>query len=188
MSTTITSTARSTLRPLGRTTIVGGLGIVAAGAVAAVDANVADSAWFGFAGASALLATAGVLGLRHATYAVPLARKTLTAVSVTMTLFALAHFYAVADQDRAIPFFSAFMMLSALGLIVAGIAIVRAQLWSGPARVLPLVTGVWPLTIPIGLALGDVPHFVAIALWGVCWTALGRLLLHLNKRAELCQA
>jgi hypothetical protein len=40
-----------------------------------------------------------------------------------------------------------------------------------------LITGLWPLAIPIGLALGDVPHFVAIALWGACWTALGRLLL-----------
>jgi hypothetical protein len=174
---TITTTARPALRPLGWTTIVGGLGIVAAGAVAAVDANVADRAWFGFAGASALLATAGVLGLRRAVAAVPLARKALSAVAVTMTLFALAHFYAVANQDRAIPFFSACMMLSALGLIVAGIAILRARLWSGAARVLPLVTGLWPLTIPIGLALGDVPHFVAIALWGACWTALGALLV-----------
>lgn len=183
MSTITTTTTRPALRPLGWTTIVGGLGIVAAGTVAAIDANVADSAWFGFAGASALLATAGVLGLRRAV-TLPLARKTLTVVSVTMTLFALAHFYAVADQDRAIPFFSAFMMLSALGLIIAGIAILRTEHWSGPARVLPLVTGLWPLTIPIGLALGDVPHFVAIALWGLCWTALGRLLLHLSDRPD----
>jgi hypothetical protein len=94
-----------------------------------------------------------------------------------MTLFALAHFFAVVDQDRAIPFFSACMRLSALGLIVAGIAILRARLWSAPARVLPLLTGLWPLTIPIGLALGDIPHFVAIALWGVCWTTLGALLV-----------
>ncbi|WP_371401251.1 hypothetical protein OHA10_25275 [Kribbella sp. NBC_00662] len=177
MSTITTTTVRPALRPLGWTTVVGGLGIVTAGIVAAVDANIADSAWFGFAGASALLATAGVLGLRRATAAVPLAHKVLGAVAVTMTVFALAHFYAVADQDRAIPFFSAFMMLSALGLIIAGIAILRARLWSGPARALPLITGLWPLTIPIGLALGDVPHFVAIALWGACWTALGRLLL-----------
>jgi hypothetical protein len=181
MSTT-TTTIRPALRPLGWTAIAGGLGIVTAGITAAVDANLADSAWFGFTGASALLATAGVIGLRRATSAVPTARKALGAVAVTMTLFALAHFYAVVDQDRAIPLFSAFLMLSALGLVVAGIAILRARLWPGAARVLPLVTGLWPLTIPIGLALGDVPHFVAIALWGACWTATGRLLLHLSDR------
>jgi len=94
-----------------------------------------------------------------------------------MTLFALAHFYAVADQDRAIPIFSACLMLSALGLIVAGVAIVRAGLWNRGLRLLPLIVGVWPLTIPIGLALGDVPHFAAIALWGVWWVALACSLL-----------
>ncbi|MFD3399403.1 hypothetical protein ACFWUU_01925 [Kribbella sp. NPDC058693] len=177
--TTITTT-HTALRPLAWTTIVGGLGIVAAGTVAAIDANIADSTWFAFAGASALLSTAGVLGLRRATTAVPLAHKALSAVAVTMTLFALAHFYAVADQDKAIPFFSAFMMLSALGLTIAGIAILRARLWSGAARALPLITGLWPLTIPIGLALGDVPHFIAITLWGVCWTAVGSLLTKLH--------
>jgi hypothetical protein len=59
-------------------------------------------------------------------------------------------------------------MLSALGLTVAGVALVRAK-----RSVLTLVTGLWPLTVPIGLALGGVAHFLAIALWGVCWTALG---------------
>jgi hypothetical protein len=173
---TMTTTARPDLRSLGRTTIAGGLGIVAAGTVAAIDADLADSAWFGFAGASALLVSAGVLGLRRAASAVPLARRALGAVAVTMTLFALAHFYAVADQDRAIPLFSAFLMLSALGLIVAGISIIRARLWSGATRTVLLVTGLWPLTIPIGLALGDVPHFAAIALWGTCWIAAGWVL------------
>ena len=179
----ITATAvRPTLRPLGWTTVVGGLGVTAAGVVAAIDANVADSVWFGFAGASVLLVTPGVVGLRRAASDVRVARTALGAVAVTMTLFGLAHFYAVVDQDRAIPFFSAFMLLSALGLVVAGIAIVRARRWRPTVRALPLVTGLWPLTIPIGLAIGDVPHFVAIAIWGVCWTAVGRTLLEGDPR------
>lgn len=176
MNTTATA-ARPTLRPLGWTTVAGGLGVTAAGIVAAIDAGLADSVWFGFAGASVLLSTAGVVGLRRAASDVPVARTALGAVVVTMTLFALAHFYAVVDQDRAIPFFSAFMLLSALGLIIAGVAILRARRWRPTVRPLPLLTGLWPLTIPIGLAIGDVPHFTAIALWGVCWTAVGRALL-----------
>jgi hypothetical protein len=155
---------------------LGGLGIVAAGIVAAVDTEVADSAWFGFVAVMALMVAFGVLGLRQAVAGVPVARVALAVVPVTMTLFALAHFWAVADQDKAIPFFGVFMMLSALGLIVAGIAVLRSDLWSGPTRVLPLITGLWPLTVPVGLALGDVPHFLAIAVWGGCWFALGRLL------------
>jgi hypothetical protein len=36
--------------------------------------------------------------------------------------------------------------------------------------------GVWPLaTIPAGAALGDLPHFGAIAVWGLCWVAFGVL-------------
>ncbi|MGW6277626.1 hypothetical protein [Kribbella sp. NPDC055071] len=174
MSTT--TTAPTTLRTYGRAMQVGGLGIVAAGIVAVVDTNVADGPWFGFAGVMALLVTFGVLGVRRAVAGVPVARVALTVVPVTMTLFALAHFWAVADQDQAIPFFGVFMMLSALGLAVAGIATLRSGLWTGPSRLILLITGLWPLTIPVGLALGDVPHFVAIALWGVCWIGLGRLL------------
>jgi len=180
MSITTTTAHGPALARYGWSTVAGGLGIVAAGVVAAVDADVADSAWFGFAGAMALLAATGVLGLRRVVSAVPIARRALTCVTVTMTLFALAHFYAVADVDKAIPFFSVFMLLSALGLIVAGTAILRTRRWDGGLRWLPLVTGLVPLTVPIGLALGDVPHFLAIALWGLCWTGLGRLLLKQN--------
>ncbi len=36
---------------------------------------------------------------------------------------------------------------------------------------------VWPIvTIPMGSALGDVPHFLAITIWGICWVALGLVL------------
>ena len=181
-TSTTASTVRATLRPLGWTTIVGGLGVTVAGVAAAIDAGVADGTWFGFAGASILLTTAGVVGLRRAAAGVPVARAALGAAAVTMTLFGLAHFYAIADQDRAMPFFSAFMLLSALGLIVAGVAIVRARRWPPAARPLALVTGLWPLTVPVGLALGDVPHFVAIALWGICWIAVGRFLLEDDLR------
>ncbi len=91
-----------------------------------------------------------------------------------MTLFALAHFYALVDEDVAILLFSVFMVLTSIGMIVAGVAILRSTAAHGWGHAVPLVCGVWPiLTIPAGAALGDVPHFLAIAVWGVCWTALG---------------
>jgi hypothetical protein len=175
MSTTATATS-STLRPYGVCTVVGGVGIIAAGVAAIVDVGIADGPWFGFAGVMALFVAVGVTGLRRAAADLRVAHVALTCVAVTMTLFALAHFWAIADEDAAIPFFSAFMMLSALGLIVAGIAILRSRRWTSPLRWLPLATGLCPLTIPVGLALGDVPHFLAIALWGACWAALGAAL------------
>ena len=41
---------------------------------------------------------------------------------------------------------------------------------------MPLLCGVWPLLVPVGAPLGDVPHFSAILGWGLCWVALGLVL------------
>ena len=87
---------------------------------------------------------------------------------------ALAHVYTLVDADTAILLFSVFLVVLALGMVVAGVAL--ARVWRGPARFVPLVCGVWPLaTIPAGAALGDLPHFGAIAVWGLCWVAFGAL-------------
>jgi hypothetical protein len=89
-------------------------------------------------------------------------------------LFALAHVYTLVDVDTAILLFSVVLVVAAVALIVAGIALART--WRGPGRFVPLLCGVWPLaTIPAGAALGDLPHFGAIAVWGLCWVAFGAL-------------
>lgn len=91
-----------------------------------------------------------------------------------LTLFGLAHFYALADVETAITLFSVFMVAGSLAVIVAGVALARAGIWSGAQRFVPLLCGVRPVvTIPVGAALGDLPHFLAIAVWGACWMALG---------------
>jgi hypothetical protein len=49
----------------------------------------------------------------------------------------------------------------------------------------PLLCGLWPIvTIPAGSALGDVPHFLAIAVWGICWVALGIVLRTAGTAAD----
>jgi hypothetical protein len=157
--------------------------LIGLGVVAAVRPDDIGSLWFAITAVALLLVAGGIAGLRQAVSDVTTARKALTATTVTMVLFALAHGYAVVDEDRALPIFSALMVLAAIGLIVAGVAILRARVWSGPRRLLPLVCGVWPLaTIPAGAAIGDLPHFLAIAGWGLCWLALGRVLLGTGVR------
>ncbi|WP_343981076.1 hypothetical protein [Kribbella koreensis] len=102
---------------------------------------------------------------------------------VTAVLFGLAHFYAIADDQRALPFFSVFMVLTAVALIVAGVAVLRTRIWPDGRRFALLAAGVWPLaTVPAGAALGDVPHFTAIAVWGLLWTTLGAILLNTGVR------
>ena len=61
---------------------------------------------------------------------------------------------------------------------MAGIAAVRGRAGTSLQRAATLLTGIWPVaTIPVGAALGDLPHFLAIAVWGVCWVVAGVALL-----------
>ncbi len=152
---------------------VGGLGIATLGAAALLVPTVTDGPlWFLLAAAAAALITWAILGLRGLVRAIPVAYGAFAIAAGGMGLFALAHVYTLVDADTAILLFSIFMIVASLGMVVGGVAIARR--WRGPARFLPLLCGVWPVaTIPAGAALGDVPHFSAILVWGLCWVALG---------------
>ena len=155
---------------------VGGALILVLGALALVaPASTEGPAWFIVAGGAAALFAYAVAGLRTAVRSVPRTGPPLLVAMVGLVLFALAHVYTLVNLDTALLLFSVFMIVGALGLIVAGVFIVRA--WRGAARFVPLLCGLWPIaTIPLGASIGDVPHFGAIALWGVCWIALGVVL------------
>jgi hypothetical protein len=153
--------------------IPGGLVIAVLGALAAFAPAATDGLWwFLAAAAGAALLCVTILALRARVDGV--ARHALAVAGVGMALFALAHVYTLVDVDTAILLFSVFLVVTAVALIVAGIALART--WRGPGRFVPLLCGVWPLaTIPAGAALGDLPHFGAIAVWGLCWVAFGAL-------------
>jgi hypothetical protein len=180
---TTTTALESTVRTSGWSAGAGGLTITALGVFGALRPDDVGGLWFAITAVAVLLVVGGLFGLRQAVADVQAARRALAATIVTMVLFALAHLYAVIDADRAIPIFSLFMVLSSAGLIVAGVGVLRARVWSGARRFLPLVCGIWPLaTIPAGAAIADVPHFLAIAGWGLCWLAVGRVLLGTGVR------
>jgi hypothetical protein len=157
-------------------TAVGGALIVVLGALALIaPASTEGSTWFLVGAGAAALVAFGVTGLRAAVRSVPRTGPPLLVATAGLALFALAHVYTLVDLDAAVLLFSVFMIIGSLGLVVAGVLIARAR--RGPARFVPLLCGVWPiLTIPVGAALGDVPHFGAIAIWGLCWIALGAVL------------
>lgn len=181
MSSTAPAVRRSTVpvRTAGILGVIGGLVMVGDGLAAALRTSLTDhGGWFVVAGIASLLLVVAILGLRDTVSALPVARRALGVSAAGLTLFAAAHFYAVADQDTAILLFSIFMVVASIAMIVAGVVISRAGVWAGRSRFVPLVVGVWPLaTIPAGAAIGDLPHFLAIAVWGLCWTALGLTLL-----------
>ena len=65
-------------------------------------------------------------------------------------------------------------LLTGVGMLLAGIAIVRARRWAGWRRPLPLAAGCCPIVamFPV-LALTGAPLLPAIALWRVLWLLLG---------------
>jgi hypothetical protein len=157
---------------------IGGLTILVLGVIGAVRPDSASGPWFVAAGLAAALLATGIVGLRATAGDVTVARRALAVAAVAMSLFALAHFYALVDEDLAVLLFSVFMVVASAAMIVAGVAILRHGTRRGWARAVPLVCGAWPiLTVPAGAALGDLPHFAAIAGWGLCWVALGTSLL-----------
>ena len=164
-------------RPAGALTLLGGVAIAGLGLSGAADPDV-GSPWLLAAGLAAELLVAGVLALRRAATGIRTARPALAVAAVALALFGLAHGFALVDPDRAVPLFTAFLLAVSAGLIVAGGPLARARLWHGPRRFVPLLCGIWPVaTIPAGSALGDLTHFLAIAGWGLCWTALGAVLI-----------
>lgn len=166
-------------RPAAAAAITGGLTLIGLGLVAAVRPMLvaggwAGAGWFVIAGLAIFLFTVAVLGLRTVAADVAVARRALAVAAPVLALFGAAHFYALADEDTAIMLFSVFMVAGSLAVVVAGVAVARAGIWRGVQRFVPLLCGVWPIaTIPVGAAVGDLPHFLAIAVWGACWTALG---------------
>jgi hypothetical protein len=65
-------------------------------------------------------------------------------------------------------------LLTGIGMVVTGIAVVRARRWQGRQRFLPLLAGLYPFVamFPLFAILGE-PPIAVLALWGVVWLLLG---------------
>lgn len=65
-------------------------------------------------------------------------------------------------------------VLTAVGMVLAGVVILRAKRWTGWTRAMPLATGLYPFIamFPI-VALTGEPSSLAISLWGIFWIGLG---------------
>lgn len=68
-------------------------------------------------------------------------------------------------------------VLAGAGLVVAGVAVLRAGTWTGSGRFTPLLAGgyVFVVLLP-AFGLGPVGAVLAIGGWGLCWILLDRAL------------
>jgi hypothetical protein len=183
MTDTLTRTAIA-VRPYGVATTVAGVVVSILGTVAALSPDLAGAAWLASVVPAALLFAAGLIGLRRLATDLGssgLVTGALAVAAVATALFALAHAYALVDEDTAVMLFSVFMLLIAGSLIVAAVGMFRGP--AGLPRWATLAAGVWPVaTIPAGAAISDLAHFGAIAVWGLTWVVLGAAVLRASRR------
>jgi hypothetical protein len=114
-------------------------------------------------------------------------RGPLTTVGLVLTTLgqlglAAAEITNISSPDAALPIYTIAPLVSAIGMIVLGAAVLRAPVWDGALRALPLLVGLWMLVVAIPtIALtGGPPALLpalALAVWDLLWlgTAVGVL-------------
>jgi hypothetical protein len=60
-----------------------------------------------------------------------------------------------------------------VGLILAGVAVIRARQWEGWRRFTPLACGLFIVAVLLSFGLPGYASNYPIGLWGVCWLLFG---------------
>ncbi len=164
---------------------VAGICIVGTACAAIYAADVAMTGWNPSAGfiLRALIHVAelaGVIGLAlsGAAGAGKLGRIGIGTAISGQVLLAAAELIQPRNPDLGDQVFNVAPMLSAIGMVLAGIAVLHAKRWTGWHRFTPLLTGLWPIVvlIPAIIISGAPPASPAvwaIAGWDLTWMLLG---------------
>ncbi len=129
---------------------------------------------------SHLLLIAGVVGLARvgAGGRGPLATISLGLSLLGLATLTVAEFIWLVLPSASDAFYGIASLAMMVGLILLGIAVVRARRWTGWHRFAPLACGLFiPLVMGPSFALPGYAANYAIGLWGVCWLLLGVALL-----------
>lgn len=74
-------------------------------------------------------------------------------------------------------------LVTAVGMTLVGIAVLRAKRWEGWQRYAPLLTGVYPFVAMFPfIFITNEPSMLAIAAWGVPWLLLGYAMYSTSAR------
>lgn len=104
---------------------------------------------------------------------------------ISFLLGEISSFARGSDDELFVPLGA---LLTGIGMVAAGIAVLRARHWEGWQRFLPLLAGVYPFVamFPILAITGTLPG-LTIALWGIVWLLLGLALQTMADTAGMRQ-
>lgn len=96
-------------------------------------------------------------------------------------LFVVAEIFSLLTASEG--FLPVAALISTVGLMLTGVAVLRTQRWRGWGRWTPLLAGIYPLLgmFPF-LIIYAAPNYTGIALWGLCRFLLG---LAIREQANL---
>jgi hypothetical protein len=166
--------------------------IVLMAAVVAPDAVYGNAAgfriWEGLLIVVQALLLAGVVGLAWsgATGGGWLGRIGLGIALVGRASFLVGEVRSLATGTEDGTFLPLGALLTGVGMVLVGIAVLRARRWDDWHRYLPLLAGIYPFVAMFPLiAVMSEPPVLSIALWGIVWLLLG---LALQARARAAGA
>jgi hypothetical protein len=78
------------------------------------------------------------------------------------------------EGDAAVALLPAGALLGAAGMVVTGIAVVRARRWTGWRRYAPLIVGLYPFVAMFGFVIvTGGPNLFAVVGWSLPWILVG---------------
>lgn len=192
----VTTTSHHTTRLLAATAFAGALFQIAGGIVETLDPVPPTQPGFvlrtSIIGIAYLMLSAGVLGLARSKAAgsgLP-ARLGLATAGLGWLLSCVAQFVLQVDFDLAgmilLPIATAAL---GLGMIVAGVGVIRAGLWRGWRRGIPLMCGLYPFLVifPSFAAMAE-PVFLVLSGHGIAWAVLALATLPRKPRNDQATA
>ena len=163
--------------------VVGAVGYLGAALVQAADPLRPDATGFASrnipSAIAALLLVATVVGLARSGVAGNrrAARIGMIAVALGWVTTAAAHVISqLRGEDFPPPYIIA-TVLQFIGMMLIGVAVLRAGGWTRWPRWVPLGCALYLVSASPSLGLPDAPGHLAVAGWGVCWLVLGLVLL-----------
>jgi hypothetical protein len=131
-----------------------------------------------------LLLLVGIVGLArqrpHGTRR--LGRAGFGIAAAGRVVFIAAEAASIATGQTADTLLPIAALLTAIGMIMAGAAIVRERRWPGWRRFAPLAMGLYPVAFMFPLAATDAPVELPVALWALPTIAIGIAALPTNQQ------
>ena len=116
------------------------------------------------------------------------ARVGLAAAIVGQLIIAAAEVIWPSNPDLGDVLFSVSPLLTGAGLITAGVATIRARVWAGSSRFLPLTLGLYTILVLIPVMIGSGGPPAPLALWTIMgwdllWFTLSATVLSRTRSA-----